>query len=61
MCATKSQQKDLKYWVNIENVLSFLPVILHLLDYLRERLNGKSRKTSTLRVFFDEAEDLEKL
>lgn len=58
MCATKSQQKDQKYLVNVENVLSFLLVILHILDYLRERL---SRETSTLRVFFDEAEDLQKL
>lgn len=36
MCATKSQQKDQKHLVNVENVLSFLPVVLHILDYLRE-------------------------
>lgn len=47
--------------MSVENVLLFLAVILHTSDYLQERLNGKSRETSTLRVFCDEAEDLQRL
>lgn len=59
--AWESQQKDQKYLMSVENVLLFLAVILHTSDYLWERLNGKSRETSTLRVFCDEVEDLKRL